>query len=49
MANEYKTAGSYKIIWNGKNDAGNQVATGIYVCQLKAGDFLQRRTMILSK
>ena len=49
MVNEYKTAGSYKIIWNGKNDAGNQLATGIYVCQLKAGDFLQRRTMILSK
>jgi hypothetical protein len=49
IANKYKNSGEYKIIWNGKNDAGNQVANGIYVCQFKAGDFVQRRTMILSK
>lgn len=31
------TEGWHTIIWNGKDDSGNRVASGIYICQIKAG------------
>jgi len=39
--------GNYEIIWDGKDDKGNEVASGIYFYQLKAGEFSQTEKMIL--
>ena len=41
--------GQQKIQWNGKNEAGTRVASGIYVYQLKAGPLFFSRRMVLSK
>ena len=35
--------------WDGRGDDGELVAAGIYFCQLKAGEFLQIRKIVLEK
>ncbi len=42
-------AGITTVIWNGRNDRGVSVASGIYFARLKAGDFAQSRKMVLMK
>ncbi|MFQ5604490.1 MAG: right-handed parallel beta-helix repeat-containing protein [bacterium] len=41
--------GFYSVQWDGKDDAGRSVASGIYVYALRAGDFAQARKMILTR
>ena len=38
LLDEYRTAGSHKIVWNSTDEIGRSVASGIYYYQLKAGD-----------
>jgi len=41
---------AYKsVIWDGKNEDGKEVASGVYFYQLRVGDFSQPRKMILLK
>jgi hypothetical protein len=35
------------INWNGRDDSGLSVSTGIYICQLKAGDFVDHKKMMI--
>jgi Tol biopolymer transport system component len=42
-------AGNYLISWSGKDNAGKTMPAGIYLYQVKAGDFLQTKKMILIK
>lgn len=42
-------AGHYVVTWNGKSNAGIDVATGLYIYQLKAGSFLDTKKMILMR
>jgi len=44
-----QTAGVYTIQWNGENDYGKSVASGVYVYRLQASDFIQSRKMIFTK
>ncbi|MBC8375168.1 MAG: T9SS type A sorting domain-containing protein [FCB group bacterium] len=41
-----KSAGQYEIQWNGADDSGKQVATGMYFAQLRTGDFSQVIKMV---
>jgi len=43
------TARSYAIPWNGDNDAGRVVASGVYFYKLTAGDFQDVRKLVLMK
>jgi hypothetical protein len=47
LVDELKRAGSYEVIWDGKDDRGKEVASGIYFYQLKAGDFIETKKMLL--
>jgi len=38
LVDEEQQAGVYSVIWNGKDDSGNNVASGIYLYRLEAGD-----------
>ncbi len=42
-----KEPGYYQIRWNGLNDSGNQVASGIYILQLQSKHFRRAIKMIL--
>ena len=46
---EYMEAGSHSVVWDGRNDAGGTVDTGVYFCRLRAGAFSQTRKMVLMK
>ena len=34
------TAGSYRVQWDGKDDDGIQVASGLYLYRIEAGNFV---------
>ncbi len=49
LANEIKLAGTHEIVWNGKNDRGNNLASGIYFSVLKTGKQTLVRKLLLLK
>jgi hypothetical protein len=49
LVKENKTAGQHQVQWNGKNDAGEAVASGVYIYQFIAGDFVQSRKLLLMR
>jgi flagellar hook assembly protein FlgD len=42
-------AGVYEVQWDGTSDDGDGVGNGIYFCNLRAGDFVQTRKLVLLK
>jgi len=42
-------ADRYKVTWEGKDSAGNRVASGIYFYRLKAGSYSETKKMIMLK
>jgi hypothetical protein len=47
LVDDKKTSGDYEVIWDGKNEKGEAVASGIYFYKLKAGDVSETKKMIL--
>ena len=50
----YQAAGSYvdeskAVYWNGKNDSGESVSSGIYFYTMRAGNFVATRKMVIKK
>ncbi len=43
------TAGSYSVVWDGRDDRGRQATAGLYVARMRAGEFVQHRKMLLIK
>lgn len=49
LVNEYKGLGTYSVTWNGKDDSGNQVPSGVYVYTLVSGNIRVSKQMTLVK
>ncbi|MCD4817735.1 MAG: T9SS type A sorting domain-containing protein [Candidatus Cloacimonetes bacterium] len=49
LVNEKLETGDHSIVWNGKNDSGKQVTSGIYFYKLKSGKYTATKKMILMK
>jgi hypothetical protein len=49
LVNETKQAGSYRAEWNGTDNAGRPVSTGVYLYRYKAGKVTQTKKMLLLK
>jgi hypothetical protein len=49
LVNERKNAGTHSIMWNGRNESGAQVTSGLYIYKIKAGSYTQVRKMSLMK
>jgi hypothetical protein len=49
FASEHLPSGYKFVLWDGKNDSGEDVASGIYFYQLRVRDFSEAKKMVLSK
>ena len=47
LQNGSQQAGTYSVTWDGKNDAGQPVSSGVYFYQLKTQDFESTRKMFI--
>lgn len=44
-----QAAGRFKLNWDGKDERGNQVASGVYLYELQAGNFWAKKKMVLMR
>jgi len=49
LVDENQEAGYYSIIWDGMDDDGVPVPTGVYLYKLRAGNFVETKKMVLLK
>ncbi len=49
LVNGYQEAGFQSALWEGTDDRGQPVSGGLYFYQLKAGEFVETRKMLLIK
>jgi hypothetical protein len=49
LVSENLPSGYKSVMWDGKSDEGNEVASGVYFYQLKVGDFSEPKRMLLLK
>ncbi len=47
LVDEPKESGNYEVVWDGRNQNGDEVASGVYFYKLEAGDFIQTKKMVL--
>lgn len=47
LVDEEQPAGQYRLQWDGRDAAGMVMASGVYLCRLRMGDFVQVRRMAL--
>ena len=49
LVNEDKLPGHYKITWDGKDDSGDDVSSGVYFYRLKTEEQVQTKKLIYLK
>ncbi len=49
LRDERQEAGSRSVVWDGTNDGGRKVASGVYLCRMTAGAYTDSRVMVLLK
>ncbi len=49
LVGDYLSEGFYEAEWDGKDEAGSQVASGIYVYRIQAGNFVQSKKLTFIK
>jgi len=49
LCHERQGAGMYRIVWDGKNDSGRDMAGGLYFCRVECNDLKQIQKMILMR
>ncbi|MFC1563513.1 T9SS type A sorting domain-containing protein [candidate division KSB1 bacterium] len=47
LVHHNQLAGKYIIQWNGSSDTGFNVASGVYLCRLRAGNFISTKKLML--
>jgi len=49
LVNEQKPAGNYQITWDGTDNFGNKVTSGVYFYRIDTDNFVQTKKMVLMK
>ncbi len=49
LVSDKMTAGSHQVVWDGRNDTGHKVSSGIYFYRLKTDKFNKTKKMIMVK
>ena len=49
LVDEPMAPGAHEVVWDGKDDQGDQTASGIYFYRLRAGDFQDTKKMVLMR
>jgi hypothetical protein len=47
LVNQRQEPGRYSVAWDGRDEHGQVVATGVFIYQLRAGNFVQSRKLVL--
>ncbi|MFQ5865574.1 MAG: FlgD immunoglobulin-like domain containing protein, partial [bacterium] len=47
LLDEQQAPGYYRAIWNGRDNLGQRVTSGVYIYRLQAGDFVDVKKMVL--
>lgn len=46
LTTDHQPEGAYQVQWDGLNQVGKPVSTGVYFCRLEAGSFSQTIKMV---
>jgi len=49
LIDEIRSKGEHSVVWNGKDDNGQDVSSGVYFYRLSSGEVEQTRRMVLMK
>ena len=49
LVNERLLAGEHSVVWNGTNDSGKSVSSGVYFYKLESGKYTSTKKMIMMK
>lgn len=49
LVNDVKDAGNHSVVWNGTDNNGRSIASGVYYYKMQAGKFSSTKKMILMK
>jgi len=49
LTNDVYGAGVHSVVWNGRDELGQQVGSGVYFYRMSAGDYMATRKMLLMK
>ncbi|MBC7187803.1 MAG: T9SS type A sorting domain-containing protein, partial [Calditrichaeota bacterium] len=47
LVDEEQVPGVYRVRWDGRDELGRQVVSGVYVCRLVAGEVVKTAKMVL--
>jgi flagellar hook assembly protein FlgD len=45
LVDEYQDSGFRMVHWNGRDDKGNELASGVYFCKITAGKYVEVKKM----
>jgi hypothetical protein len=49
LINDFRTIGIHKIVWDGRDDQGQEMGSGVYLYRLQAGELTKTKKMLLIK
>ena len=49
LVQSHAGAGQYQVAWNGDNERGQRMSAGMYILFFKAGNYIQKRQLVLAR